>query len=120
MTSVRVAFVLIFAVVQLCTAEYVVYGQKMTLDNNLSLNSNRCHHPLITQLRIDYPVDTQLMQLRFEACPWTFQISNIFFVFFRYLKKSKQIFEIRHIQIDELPITIQKLNFWSISYMQKS
>ena len=31
MTSVWVAFVLIFAVVQLCTAEYVVYGQKMTL-----------------------------------------------------------------------------------------
>ena len=35
MTSVRVAFVLIFAVVQLCTAEYVVYGQKMTLEDNL-------------------------------------------------------------------------------------
>ena len=45
MTSVRVAFVLIFAVVQLCTAEYVVYGQKMTLDDNLSLNLNLCHHP---------------------------------------------------------------------------
>ena len=43
MTSVWVVFVLIFAVVQLCTAEYVVYGQKMTLDNNLSLN--RFHHP---------------------------------------------------------------------------
>ena len=42
MTSVQVAFVLIFAVVQLSTAEYVVYGQKMTLDDNLSLNSNRC------------------------------------------------------------------------------
>ena len=26
-------FVLIFAVVQLCTAEYVIYGQKMTLHN---------------------------------------------------------------------------------------
>ena len=38
MTSVRVAFVLIFAVVQLCTADYVIYGQKMTLDDNLSLN----------------------------------------------------------------------------------
>ena len=50
MTSIRVAFVLIFAVVQLSTAEYVVYGQKMTLDDNLSLNPNRCHHPLITQL----------------------------------------------------------------------
>ena len=40
MTSVRVPFVLIFAVVQLCTAEYAVYGQKMTLDDNLSLNPN--------------------------------------------------------------------------------
>jgi len=29
------------------TAEYVVYGRKMTLDNNLSLNLNQCHHPLI-------------------------------------------------------------------------
>ena len=53
MTSVWVAFVLIFVVVQLCTAEYVVYGQKMTLDNNLSLNPNQCHHPLITQLTLD-------------------------------------------------------------------
>ena len=34
-----------------CGAEYVVYGQKMTLDNNLSLNLNRCHHPSITQFR---------------------------------------------------------------------
>ena len=44
------AFVLIFALVQLCTAEYVVYGWKMTLDNNMSLNPNRCHHPLNTKL----------------------------------------------------------------------
>ena len=51
MTSVWVAFLLIFAMVQLCTAEYVVYGRKMTLDDNLSLNPNRCHRPLITQLR---------------------------------------------------------------------
>ena len=50
MTSSRVAFVLIFAMVQLCTADYVVYGRKMTLDDNLSLNPNQCHHPLITQL----------------------------------------------------------------------
>ena len=69
MTSVPVAFVLIFAVVQLCTAEKVVYGRKMTLDDNLSLNPkamksllnpNRCHHPLITQLSqypsINYPI----------------------------------------------------------------
>ena len=41
---------LVFAVVQLCTAYYVVYGRKMTLDDNLSLNPNRFHHPLITQL----------------------------------------------------------------------
>ena len=50
MSFVWVAFVLIFTVVQLCTAEYVVYGRKMTLDDHLSLNPNRCHHPLITQL----------------------------------------------------------------------
>ena len=41
---------LIFAVVHLCTAEYAVYGRKMTLDDNLPLIPNRCHHPLITQL----------------------------------------------------------------------
>ena len=41
---------LIFAVVQLCTAEYVIYGRKTTLDDNLSMNPNQCHHPLITQL----------------------------------------------------------------------
>ena len=49
MTLVQVAFVLIFASEQLCTAEYVVYGRKMTLDDNLSLNPNQCHYPLITQ-----------------------------------------------------------------------
>ena len=38
MTLVCVVFVLIFTMVQLCTAEYVVYGRKMTLDDNLSLN----------------------------------------------------------------------------------
>ena len=32
MTSIRVAFVLIF---DFCTAEYVIYGWKMTLDDNL-------------------------------------------------------------------------------------
>ena len=32
MTSVQAAFVLIFTLVQLWTAEYVVYGQKMTLN----------------------------------------------------------------------------------------
>ena len=40
--------VLIFAVLQLCTAESV--GRNLTLDDNLSLNRNQCHHPLITQL----------------------------------------------------------------------
>ena len=49
-TSVWVACVMIFAVVQLCTADNVAYDQKLTLDDNLSLNSNQCHHPLITQL----------------------------------------------------------------------
>ena len=43
---------LIFALVQLCTAEYVIYGRKTTLKGNLSLNRNRCHHRLITQLSL--------------------------------------------------------------------
>ena len=49
MTSVqvRVLFVLIFAVVQLSAAQYVVYGRLTTIDVSLSLNPNRCHHPLI-------------------------------------------------------------------------
>ena len=40
MTSVWVPFVLIFAVVQLSAAEYVVYGRLMTIDDSLSLNPN--------------------------------------------------------------------------------
>ena len=40
MTLVEVLFVLIFAVVQLSAAEYVVYGRLTTLDNSLSLNLN--------------------------------------------------------------------------------
>ena len=43
-------FVMIFAVVQLSAAEYVVYGPLTTIDDSLSLNPNRCHHPLIIQL----------------------------------------------------------------------
>ena len=39
--------VLIFAVVQVCTAEYVVYGWKTTLDNNLSGDCFFWHNPLI-------------------------------------------------------------------------
>ena len=55
MISIQVPFVLIFAVVQLSAAEYVIYGRLTkirltTIDNSLSLNPNRCHHPLITQL----------------------------------------------------------------------
>ena len=50
MTSVWVPFVCL-AVVQPSAAEYVVYGRLMTLDDSLSLNANRCHHPLITQSR---------------------------------------------------------------------
>ena len=48
MTSVRVPFVLIFAVVQLSKSSMVAY--LTTIDHSLSLNSNRYHHPLITQL----------------------------------------------------------------------
>ena len=55
MTLVWVPFVLIFAVVLLSAAEYVVYrviyGHLMTIDDSLSLNPNRCHHPLITPLQ---------------------------------------------------------------------
>ena len=65
MTSVRVAFVLIFAVLQLCTAEYVFYGLKMTLGNNLSLNPNRCHHPLITQFNQDMKPLMNLLEISF-------------------------------------------------------
>ena len=36
--------------VQLSAAEYVVYGCLMTINNCLSLNPNRCHHPLSNQL----------------------------------------------------------------------
>ena len=54
MTLVQVAFVLIFASEQLCTAEYVVYGRKMTLDDNLSLNLIRYPHPDLWENFIKY------------------------------------------------------------------
>ena len=38
------------AALLLYTAEYVAYGQKMTLHDNISLHPKRCHHPLITKL----------------------------------------------------------------------
>jgi hypothetical protein len=47
MTSVWVPFVLIFAVVQLSAAEYVVYVRLLTIDVSLSLNPNPL---IITQL----------------------------------------------------------------------
>ena len=31
-------------------AQFVIYGRLTTLEDSLSLNPNRCHHPLITQL----------------------------------------------------------------------
>jgi hypothetical protein len=52
MTSVRIPFVLIFVVVQLSAAEYVVYGPLTTIANSLSLTQNQRHHPLITQLSV--------------------------------------------------------------------
>ena len=43
-------FALIFTIVQLSAAEYVLYGHQTTVGDSLSLNQNRCHRPLITQL----------------------------------------------------------------------
>ena len=68
MTLVRVAFVLIFVVVYLCTAEYVEKGRKTILKDNLSLNPNRCHHPLITQLTPEYRGHKDV--LRPFSCLW--------------------------------------------------
>ena len=48
-----VRFVLIIAVVQLCTAEQVIYSWKTILKDNLSLSPNRCHHPLITTVYLN-------------------------------------------------------------------
>ena len=42
---------LIFAIVQLTAAEYVVYDRLTTIDDSLSLNPNWWHQPLISQLR---------------------------------------------------------------------
>ena len=33
-------------------SQYVIYGRLMRIDYSLSLNLNRCHHPLITQLTL--------------------------------------------------------------------
>jgi hypothetical protein len=37
-------------VVQLGNQKYVIYGCLMTIDDNLSLDTNRFHYPLITYL----------------------------------------------------------------------
>ena len=39
---------------QLSAAQYVVQGCLTTIEDNLSLNPNRCHYPLITYLRSDH------------------------------------------------------------------
>ena len=73
MTSVQVAFILIFAVVQLCS------GQKLTLDDNLSLNRNKCHHPLINQLSahniIEVGSDVKRVEVLLSPLP-NFLLSN--------------------------------------------
>ena len=59
---------------------------------------------------------SSIFSLQYKAIPWNvlsssliwmFGIQIFIVVFYRheYLKKSKQIYEIRHIQIDELPRT---------------
>jgi hypothetical protein len=63
-------FVLIFAVVQLCTAEYVEEVQKMISKDNLSLILNRCHHPLITQVNLNQEPDFARC---ISTCPPNFQ-----------------------------------------------
>ena len=34
-------------------AEHVIYVRKTDIDDSLSLNPNRCQHPLFTQLSLD-------------------------------------------------------------------
>ena len=79
MTSVQVVFVLISALVQLCTAEYVVYGWNLTIDSNLSLNPNQCHHPLITQLKQHYShvISTADLCLDWLKDLWKFELSVV-------------------------------------------
>ena len=43
---------------------HVVYGRQMTIDDSLSLNLNRCHHPLITQLSFNKNCVTHVISLR--------------------------------------------------------
>ena len=35
------------------SAQFVFQGLKATLKDSLSLNLNQCHHPLITQLKLE-------------------------------------------------------------------
>ena len=79
MTSVGVGFALIFAVVQLCIAEYVFYDRKMTLDDNLSLNPNWCHHPLITQLSSCYLI---LPKLKMHVCCLNFNVNCLRYILY--------------------------------------
>ena len=63
MASIGDVIVFVFALVQLSAAEYVVYGRLKTIDDSLSLNLNRCHHPLITQLSLGMTCEHFFFQL---------------------------------------------------------
>ena len=49
-------------------AQFVFKGQKTTLKDNLSLNPNQCHHPLITQLSLKIGQKTVKIFVRFLEC----------------------------------------------------
>ena len=59
MTSVWVGVCFDFCRSAECSAEYVVYVRKTNLDDSLSLNPNRCHHPasLVNPISTKGPVD---------------------------------------------------------------
>ena len=84
MEWLRVRLVLIFVVVQLRAAGYVVYGCLTTIDNSLSLNPNRCHHPFITQLRL---TRTILGVLKISSI--LLKLSNFKFAYFHGQNKYK-------------------------------
>ena len=77
---------------QRSASHYVVYGRLTTIDDSLSLNSNQCHHQLITQLTCYYcmrcstlksSIERNIKQIGFQLFgAFNEKISNIIYFIF--------------------------------------
>ena len=70
-----------------------IYGQKLTLDDNLSLNRNKCHHPLINQLSahniIEVGSDVKRVEVLLSPLP-NFLLSNCVPAIAKFIEKMNK------------------------------